>query len=74
MARPWTLREYGLNAATAEAVITEAGRAVCPHKKVDLTGQPCEPDGIVVCPLHRLRVRVPENAMRDGRVCPIAFE
>jgi hypothetical protein len=33
------------------------GRLLCPHKKVDLSQFPPDRDGIVVCPLHGLRVQ-----------------
>lgn len=44
----------------APAIRTEGGRFLCPHQKMDLTHWPREPDGTVICPLHRLRVRVPD--------------
>ena len=42
----------------AEPIRSSEGRPLCPHMKVDLTGEPCDADGVVVCPLHRLRVKV----------------
>lgn len=33
------------------------GRLLCPHRKVDLSSFPPDADGIVVCPLHGLRVK-----------------
>ena len=43
----------------AQAIVTSDGRAFCPHQKMDLTHWPRESDGMVICPLHRLRVKVP---------------
>jgi hypothetical protein len=40
----------------AEAV-WKAGRPLCPHMRTDLTGEPQDRRGVVVCPLHRLRVQ-----------------
>lgn len=34
------------------------GRKLCPHRKVDLSSFPPDAAGIVVCPLHGLRVQV----------------
>lgn len=34
------------------------GRLLCPHRKVDLSQQPVDADGMVTCPLHGLRVCV----------------
>ena len=52
----WNLSsQYG---TPAQAIITKDGRPLCPHQKVDLTGEPCDSDGIVTCPFHRLKVRV----------------
>lgn len=51
----WDLAErYG---EPAEPIWSKDGRPLCPHQKVDLTGEPCDSDGVVTCPLHRLRVR-----------------
>lgn len=44
----------------ASAILGKDGRPLCPHQKVDLTGEPQDEDGIVTCPLHRLRVRCPK--------------
>ena len=56
MPEPWDLSEtYG---SPATPILTKEGRPLCPHQKVDLTGEPCDKDGIVTCPLHRLRVKV----------------
>lgn len=33
------------------------GRLLCPHRKVDLSSFPPDADGVVVCPLHGLRVK-----------------
>lgn len=33
------------------------GRLLCPHRKVDLSSFPPDPDGLVICPLHGLHVR-----------------
>lgn len=43
----------------AEAICTTEGRFLCPHQKMDLTHWPREADGTVICPLHRLKVKVP---------------
>lgn len=43
----------------AEPVCLPSGRFLCPHQKLDLTYWPREADGTVICPFHRLRVRVP---------------
>lgn len=53
---PFDLSAFG---NPAEAICTPEGRLLCPHQKMDLTYWPREADGTVICPLHRLRVRVP---------------
>ncbi|MDP2010633.1 MAG: hypothetical protein Q8K11_10680 [Phenylobacterium sp.] len=57
MVPAWNLSEYGFG-SPAHAIITNDGRPLCPHQKVDLTGEPCDRDGVVICPFHRLRVKV----------------
>lgn len=42
----------------AMALRSNDGRPLCPHQKLDLTGEPVDCDGVAVCPLHRLRVKV----------------
>lgn len=54
---PWDLSEYGFK-PPVDAIISKAGRPLCPHQMVDLTGEPCDADDIVTCPFHRLKVRV----------------
>lgn len=46
-------RRYG---KIAEPRRLADGRLLCPHRKVDLSSFPPDKDGIVVCPLHGLRV------------------
>ena len=41
----------------AEPIRLADGRLLCPHRKYDLSQHTPGPDGIVVCPLHGLRVR-----------------
>lgn len=41
----------------AEPIRRRDGRLLCPHRKVDLASFPPDAEGIVVCPLHGLRVR-----------------
>lgn len=41
----------------AEPVRRRDGRALCPHRKLDLSPFTPDADGIVTCPLHGLRVR-----------------
>lgn len=54
--RPWPLhQEYG---EPAEPICTADGRFLCPHQMMDLTHWPREADGTVICPVHRLRVKV----------------
>lgn len=50
--------------AVVEPRLLADGRRLCPHRKVDLSSFPPDADGIVVCPLHGLRVRcgVPAHA------------
>jgi hypothetical protein len=45
-------------------IVTPAGRILCPHQKADLTYEPVSEDGIIVCPLHRLRVRAAVSLRR----------
>lgn len=56
--RPWPelAQKYG---EPAEPICTQDGRFLCPHQKMDLTHWPREADGTVICPVHRLRVKVP---------------
>lgn len=58
LSKPWDdlHARYG---TPADAICTPSGRHLCPHQKMDLTHWPREADGTVICPLHRLRVRVP---------------
>lgn len=46
---------YGTAAA---AIFTKDGRALCPHRKADLTQFPADDEGNVMCPLHGLTVCV----------------
>lgn len=39
-----------------DAIRLDDGRALCPHRKADLTQFPPDEAGVVVCPLHGLRV------------------
>lgn len=41
----------------AQPIRRADGRLLCPHRKVDLSSFPRDADGIVVCPLHGLRVQ-----------------
>lgn len=52
---PFDLCEFG---SPATAIQTADGRYLCPHQKMDLTHWPREADGTVICPLHRLKVRI----------------
>lgn len=58
LCRPFDLSHLG---DPAVAISTPDGRHLCPHQKMDLTHWPRECDGTVICPLHRLRVKVPAN-------------
>lgn len=40
-----------------DAIRRPDGRALCPHRKVDLSQFPADDHGIVTCPLHGLKVR-----------------
>ncbi len=44
----------------APAICLRDGRKLCPHRKADLSSFPPDESGVVVCPLHGLRVRVAE--------------
>jgi len=46
----------------APAIRLADGRLLCPHRKVDLSQFPADADGVVVCPLHGLRVCVRDRA------------
>lgn len=48
------LAKYG---DPAEPIRAAGGRLLCPHRKFDLTHEPPDGDGIVICPLHRLKVK-----------------
>jgi hypothetical protein len=55
LSKPWTdLGERHGN--PAPCLRGAGGRLLCPHQKMDLTHWPREPDGTIICPLHRLRV------------------
>lgn len=43
--------------APADPIWLADGRMLCPHRKADLSQFEADADGIVVCPLHGLRVR-----------------
>lgn len=48
------------------AIFLADGRALCPHRKVDLTQFRPDADGLVTCPLHGLRVRCTRDSDRSG--------
>lgn len=39
-----------------KAVLKADGRELCPHRKIDLSQFPADPDGLKTCPIHGLRV------------------
>ncbi len=59
----WGLQEaYG---GEVHALRLPDGRALCPHRKVDLSQFPADEQGLVTCPLHGLRVCVQSKARAD---------
>jgi nitrite reductase/ring-hydroxylating ferredoxin subunit len=51
----------------AEPIRAKGGRLLCPHRKVDLSNFPPDENGIVVCPLHGLRVRCANPSSGDAK-------
>jgi nitrite reductase/ring-hydroxylating ferredoxin subunit len=41
----------------AEAIRLADGRKLCPHRKADISSFPIDAEGMVICPLHGLKVR-----------------
>lgn len=59
LAVPWPelVELYG---DPVEAIRGKDGRVFCPHQKLELTYEPRDAAGIVICPFHRLRVKCGE--------------
>lgn len=51
--------------APAQPIDLADGRRLCPHRKVDLSQFPADENGIVVCPLHGLRVDMRRGCAPD---------
>lgn len=51
--------------AGCRPILAKNGRYLCPHRKSDITTIPAGPDGVLVCPLHGLKIDATGTPMAD---------